>query len=319
MENKRGNYLMNNLYDYDFYKAKLWEKYEKCANGDLELLNKMRDRFNHSIGVADMAEELINIFKLPIDVEKARICGILHDYAKYCSLEEFENIKEEYNVDVEVNEQYRKVLHALLGGYIVKKELGIEDEEILKAIETHSTGNNNMSPLQEIIYIADCVEEGRTSDYFTEVRKTAKKNYKKAIAIFLRDTIERVSNDPNKSLHPYTLNAFKDYQKYLLSGDNKYEQVLSCLDHNLIKDVNVYDARNNSPYFDYIIVCTALSNRQMQACINYLKDDFDIRGAEIGDAWSLIDLNDCIIHIFKEEERERYGIDRLYASFPKLK
>ena len=57
----------------------------------------------------------------------------------------------------------------------------------------------------------------------------------------------------------------------------------------------------------------------MQACINYLKDDFEIRGAEIGDSWSLIDLNDVIIHIFKEEERERYGIDRLYASFPKLK
>ena len=310
---------MNNFYDFDYYKDKLWEKYLKCSDGSKEMEDKMRQRFIHSIGVADMTVELINIFHLSIDLEKAKICAILHDYAKYCSLEEFQEIKEEYNLDIEVSNEYKKVLHALLGGYIVKKELGIDDEEILKAIETHSTGNNNMSPLQEIIYIADCVEEGRTSDYFTEVRKIAKKNYKKAIAIFLRDTIERVSKDPSKSLHPYTLNAFKDYKKYLLSGDNKYEQVLSCLDHNLIKDVNVYDVRETSPYFDYIIVCTALSNRQMQACINYLKDDFEIRGAEIGDSWSLIDLNDIIIHIFKEEERERYGIDRLYASFPKLK
>ena len=71
-------------------------------------------------------------------------------------------------------------------------------------------------------------------------------------------------------------------------------------------------------YFDYIIVATTLSNRQMQACLNYLKDDFEIRGAEVGEAWSLIDLNDVIVHIFKEEERERYGIDRLYASLPQL-
>ena len=310
---------MNKFFEFDYYKQKLWEKYQSCSDGSPELEAKMKERFNHSIGVADMAIELIRIHNLPIDEEKAKVCAILHDYAKYCSMEEFQAIKEEYNLDVEVIPEYKKVLHALLGGYIVKKELGIDDIDILKAIETHSTANANMSPLQEIIYLADCVEAGRSGEYFATIRKIARKNYKKAIAIFLRDCIERILSDKSKSLHPYTLNAYEEYKKYLLSGENKYEQVVSALDHNLIKDVKVYDVRNSSPYFEYIIVATTLSNRQMQACINYLKDDFEIRGAEIGEAWSLIDLNDIIVHIFKEEERERYGIDRLYASYPVVK
>ncbi len=310
---------MNKLFDFEYYKDKLWDKYQRCSDGSAELETKMKSRFNHSIGVADMTIELIRIHNLPIDEEKAKICAILHDYAKYSSMEEFENIKKEYNLDVEVVPEYKKVLHALLGGYIVKKELGIDDKEILDAIETHSTANSNMTPLQEIIYLADCVEAGREGEYFATLRKIAKKNYKKAIAIFLKDCIERILSDKTKNLHPYTLNAYEEYKKYLLSGATKYEQVLSCLDHNLIKDVKVYDASAHNPYFEYIIVATTTSSRQMQACLNYLKDDFEIRGAEVGDAWSLIDLNDIIVHIFKEEERERYGIDRLYASYPVVK
>jgi hypothetical protein len=50
----------------------------------------------------------------------------------------------------------------------------------------------------------------------------------------------------------------------------------------------------------------------------YLKDDFEIRGYEFADSWTLIDLDDVIVHVFKEEERERYGLDRLYASMPIL-
>lgn len=318
MEGKRGNYIVNNLFDFDYYKQKLKEKYELCSQGDPILQEKTQKRFNHSLGVCDMTVELIKIHNLPVDMNKAKIAAILHDYAKYSPFEEFEAVAKAYHKEDILKDEYKKVWHALLGRYIVADDLGIDDEEILSAIETHSTGNKDMSVLQEVIYLADCVEEGRTDEYFTNIRKIAKKNYKKAIAIFLHDTISFVAKDPTKSLHPYTLAALADYKKYLLSGDTKYEQVLSALDHNLIKDVKVYDARATSPYFDYIIVATTLSNRQMQACLNYLKDDFEIRGAEVGEAWSLIDLNDVIVHIFKEEERERYGIDRLYASLPQL-
>ena len=119
-----------------------------------------------------------------------------------------------------------------------------------------------------------------------------------------------------KNIHPYTASAYNFYKKYLLKGEEKYEQVVDCLDHNIVKDVVVYDARRTSPLYDYIIVASTMTARQMEACINYLKDDFEVRGFELADSWTLIDLNDVIVHVFKEEERERYGIDRLYANLP---
>ena len=40
----------------------------------------------------------------------------------------------------------------------VQEELGINDEEILKAILHHTTGNPNMSKLEELIFVADAVD-----------------------------------------------------------------------------------------------------------------------------------------------------------------
>ena len=56
----------------------------------------------------------------------------------------------------------------------------------------------------------------------------------------------------------------------------------------------------------------------MQACVSYLKDDFVIKGEEIGDEWTLIDLGDIIVNVFKEEDRAKFGLDRLYAHLPLL-
>lgn len=300
-------------FDLEYYKGKLLEKY-KSSNASSE---KYMKRYYHSIGVYEMALKLVDLHKLSLNPEKVSLAAILHDYSKFSSFEDYQNIVEKYNLDREYLNNDIKVLHALLGKYIVMDELGIDDEEVLDAIETHTTGKEGMNSLQEIIFLSDLVELGRTDEYFKYFRKLAYKNYKKAIAYYLKDLISRLAFE-GKTVHPYTAGAYNYYKKYLLKGQEKYEQVIDCLDHNIIKDVVVYDARKTSPLYDYIIVASTLTSRQMEACMNYLKDDFDIRGFELADSWTLIDLNDVIVHIFKEEERERYGIDRLYANLPVL-
>ena len=54
----------------------------------------------------------------------------------------------------------------------------------------------------------------------------------------------------------------------------------------------------------------------MQASVSYLRDDFEIKGIELGEEWTLIDLGDVIVNIFKEEDRAKFGLDRLYAHLP---
>lgn len=76
--------------------------------------------------------------------------------------------------------------------------------------------------------------------------------------------------------------------------------------------------RKYSPLFDFIVVATADSMRQMEAVSNYLKDEFVVRGVEKADAWTLIDLNDIIINLFTGEERIKYGLDKLYHDLPPI-
>lgn len=300
-------------YDLEYYKNKLLKKYES-SNAPYD---KYMKRYYHSIGVYEMAMKLIDIHKLNINPEKVMVASILHDYSKFCSLEDYQNIILKYNLDKSFNELDPKIMHALLGKYIVMDDLEIYDEEVLEAINTHTTGNENMNPLQELIFISDLVELGRTEEFFKFYRKLAYKDIKKSIAYYLKYSLETLSKE-QKKIHTYTINAYNYYKKYLLKGDNKYEQVVDCLDHNIVKDVKVYDARQRATLYDYVIVCSTMTSRQMEACINYLKDDFEIRGYEFADSWTLIDLDDVIVHVFKEEERERYGLDRLYASMPIL-
>ncbi len=301
-------------FDLEYYKQKLLEKYQS-SNASSE---KYMKRYYHSIGVYEMALKLVDVHKLSINPEKVAIAAILHDYCKFNTLEDYEKIIEKYNLSKQLLNSDVKVMHALLARYVIMDELGIDDEEVLDAIETHTTGKEDMNELQEIIFLSDLVELGRVEEYFKFFRKLAYKNIKKAIAYYMKDLMARLALD-GKAVHPYTAGAYNFYKKFLLKGEEKYQQVLDCLDHNIIKDVVVYDARNKSPLYDYIIVASTMTARQMEACMNYLKDDFEIRGFELADSWTLIDLNDVIVHVFKEEERERYGIDRLYANLPILK
>lgn len=296
-------------------KNNLFKKYEECAKKYKVDKDRYLGRYIHSLGVYKMALELNELFHLNVDKVKIAYAAIYHDYAKFASLKDYEDIVKKYNLDKDILKKPFKVLHACLGCYIVMDELSFYDEDVFNAIRTHTTGDKNMTPLQELIYISDCVEENRIDPYFVTMRRIAKKNYKKAIGIFLRDTVLRLKEE-GKDLDELTIDAYNDYKIYCSSGNDKISLVLDCIDKNLVKDIKVYDAREFSPFFDFIVVSTALSNRQMQACISYLQDEFEIKGVESGEEWTLIDLGDIIVNIFKEEDRNKYALDRLYAHLP---
>lgn len=301
--------------DIEELKLNLLNKYKECAKKYNIPERIYMDRYNHSIGVFEMAMELNAIFKLNIDEDKIALAAIYHDYAKFCKMEDYDKIVKKYNLDKAILHRSEKILHAVLGCYIVQDEHDLYEEDVFNAIATHTTGSDNMSPLQEIIYLSDLVEENRKEEYFNSMRRIAKRNFKKAICLSLRNTISYLQEE-NRAVDEDTIRAYNAYSSYAPKGFSKIEQVLDCFDKNLTKDLVVYDARGFSPFFDFIIVSSTQTSRQMQACISYLRDDFDVKGYEIGDEWTLIDLGDIVINIFKEEDRLKFGLDRLYAHLP---
>ena len=53
------------------------------------------------------------------------------------------------------------VLHARLGAELARDWFGVTDEAILSAIRKHTVAAATMSPLDEIVYLADGLEPGR--------------------------------------------------------------------------------------------------------------------------------------------------------------
>ena len=117
-------------------------------------------RWQHSLGVAYSAKILAQLYGE--EIEKVEIAAILHDCAKCLEKEQMENYIRKYKIPLDcVEKKEIELVHGRVGAYIAKYEYGVKDEEILSAITYHTTGKENMSKIEKIIYLADFIEPNR--------------------------------------------------------------------------------------------------------------------------------------------------------------
>ena len=150
--------------------------------------NLKETRFIHTLGVVSVAKKLAEING--VDEEKAEIAALCHDIAKNIPAEELEKIIEKNNIDLTEDEKNTKELwHSILAPILAKEKLEIDDEEILSAIRWHTTGKEDMSKLDKIIYIADMIEPSRKFDGVEEIRKKTLKNLDAGVLLGLTHSI----------------------------------------------------------------------------------------------------------------------------------
>lgn len=146
-------------------------------------------RYTHSIGV--MYTAICMAMRYEYDLEKAQIAGFLHDLAK-CIPDTIQlSCCKEYNLPINEYERVHPyMLHAKLGAYLANRNYNITDQDILNAIESHTTGHAHMTTLEKIIFIADYIEPSRDkAPNLQEARKLAFIDLDKAILFILNDTI----------------------------------------------------------------------------------------------------------------------------------
>jgi predicted HD superfamily hydrolase involved in NAD metabolism len=96
------------------------------------------------------------------DFYKAYIAGLLHDNAKCIPNDKKLALCQKYGLFVSKAEKENpELLHAKLGACLAKEKYNIDDEEIIAAIASHTTGRPNMTMLEKIVYIADYIEPRR--------------------------------------------------------------------------------------------------------------------------------------------------------------
>jgi len=302
----------------EFSQSKINEVKEIVKNKYQTLYPDKMDRYYHILGVAKMAKYLANIYN--VDESRAEICGLVHDFYKYESIEEMKTLIDPKDLNECI--KYPVLFHSYASSEALKKVFNIDDLEMKSAIRNHVFGHTNQTKLEEIVLISDYTEETRQYPDCIKVRKTLLDgNLNKAIYDSTLNTINFIKKK-NIEPHPMQVLVLNEYRRKLIMS--KLEDVLNGLKRINPENVVAYDSNLSSPFFDFIVVATVGSVRQANQALSYIKEElakenFDIKSYEGFDSeWVLIDGYDFLIHIMTESERERINIDKLYMNLDKL-
>ncbi len=165
-------------------------------------------RYQHSLNVAKSAKELAKIYGA--DEEKAYICGVLHDVMKNTSEEEqLEVITSSGRKMSDLEKSNPKLWHAMAGAAYIQIALGINDKEMIQAIDCHTTAKANMTMLEKIIYIADYISDDRDYDGVEEMRKRAFENIDSAVLMGTQFSILDLAKRC-MPIHPNTMAAYNE-------------------------------------------------------------------------------------------------------------
>ncbi len=104
------------------------------------------------------------------------------------------------------------------------------------------------------------------------------------------------------------------------------EDVLKAIDKAKGMDTVIYRIKDHNPFVEYAVITTASNVRQLQAIAGYVRDvllqnNYGFRHIEGDDTskWLLVDSDDIVIHIFEENERDVYGLEKIYANCERVK
>jgi ribosome-associated protein len=90
-------------------------------------------------------------------------------------------------------------------------------------------------------------------------------------------------------------------------------------------DLKVLELAEVSDFTDYFLICSGTSDRQVQAIADAV--DASLRAEKVrplhaegynGGHWVLLDYGDFIVHVFDEETRGFYGLERLWSDAPEV-
>jgi len=105
----------------------------------------------------------------------------------------------------------------------------------------------------------------------------------------------------------------------------KIKKLVTALDSKHLEDIIILDMRKHSPLYDFMVISTAKNDRIITGALRELKDltierEFDLKFIEghHGGEWVLADFGDIIVHVFNEEMRTRYQLDKLWGDAKRI-
>jgi len=109
------------------------------------------------------------------------------------------------------------------------------------------------------------------------------------------------------------------------TSKEKALQIAKFLDDKKAVDIKILELKDLTIITDYFVICSADSTTQVKALTEHLEEKMDLEGFKplhiegLNYAhWVLLDYGDVIVHIYLEETRHYYDLERLWLDAPRI-
>ena len=107
----------------------------------------------------------------------------------------------------------------------------------------------------------------------------------------------------------------------MLSAKEVALAVTKALDEKKGIDIKLLKIDKVSSLADYFVICTGTVNTHVKTLCDYAEYTMDQLGEPMlgreghrGNSWELLDYGTIVVHVFTEEAREFYALERLWAD-----
>ena len=97
-------------------------------------------------------------------------------------------------------------------------------------------------------------------------------------------------------------------------------KVADILDNKKGNDIVILDVSQNTSYADYFVIVSGNSDRQVETLAEEVDEVLFKEGVRLinqegkNSGWVLLDFGDIIVHIFLEEQRRHYNLEKLWSD-----
>ncbi|MEG0777411.1 MAG: ribosome silencing factor [Oscillospiraceae bacterium] len=107
----------------------------------------------------------------------------------------------------------------------------------------------------------------------------------------------------------------------MMTPQQMAEKIVEVLSKKIGRDLKLLKIANISVLADYFVICTANSSTQIKSLCDEVEKVMEDLGEPVihregyrAGGWVLLDFGCVIVHVFMEEAREFYGLERLWAD-----
>ena len=107
----------------------------------------------------------------------------------------------------------------------------------------------------------------------------------------------------------------------MLSAKKVAYEVTKALDDKKGMDIKLLKIDKVSSLADYFLICTGTSNTHVRTLCDYAEYTLEQLGEPMlgreghrCNSWEVLDFGSIVVHVFTEEAREFYSLERLWAD-----